>query len=170
MWPPIRFNPPFVKSELELIDVDADELKTLFQKAAELAGELPDNMQAVGFNRALDLLMAAEGSEVGRGRKRRARGRIRKPAKKAAPKKNSEPSQASRRSTRTGARTALREIATGDFFKSPKTIVQVQKYLETKRALRFTQSALSPHLTYLVREGLLDREENEDKVYEYKLT
>lgn len=73
------------------------------------------------------------------------------------------------RSSRTGPRSALRQLAEGEFFKNPRSIGEIQKHLETRRALRFKLQDLSPHLGFLVREGLLDREKNEKKVYEYKL-
>jgi hypothetical protein len=73
------------------------------------------------------------------------------------------------RTARTGPRTALRQLAEGEFLKSPRTIGDIRKHLETKRALRFKPEDLSPHLGFLVREGLLEREKNDDNVYEYKL-
>jgi hypothetical protein len=72
-----------------------------------------------------------------------------------------------RRTARVGARAALREVLPTTFFDTPRTINDVQRHLETKRALKFPVTSLSTPLGELVRSGSLEREKNADKVYEY---
>ena len=120
-----------------------------------------------------------EGQKIASATKR-GQARRRRPAKKRTKKDSGqsdtpqsgtegEKKRQRARSSRTGPRSALRQLAEGEFFKNPRSIGDIQKHLETRRALRFKLQDLSPHLGFLVREGLLDREKNEKKVYEYKL-
>lgn len=156
-----------------------DDLKRLLAQAAEMAKDLPENMQGAGFHRTLDLLLLEEGirlepiegSGSGAGPRKRSRKKTR--AKAATGKKsNARRSGAgggSRRSGRSGAQAAVRELAATGFFKSSKTIGDVQKHLDAKRGLRYAQTSLSGPLLLLVREGVLDREKNDTGTYEYKL-
>lgn len=48
----------------EVLVDDPNELKSLFERAAEIAGTVPDHLQETAFNRALDALMAGSGGGV----------------------------------------------------------------------------------------------------------
>ena len=153
-------------------EADPEAIKALFERAAAIAKGVPETMQQAAFHRALDILLEQESSpkgSTGRSAKRREKrassGSVRPRPRKPASAGKSRAA----RSTRLGARTALRELAQTEFFKTPRIIGEIQRHLERKRALRFTQENLSPHLGVLVREGVLDRDKNEQGVYEYKL-
>lgn len=150
-----------------------EDMKSVFKQAADIAKELPDNMQEAGFLRAVDVLLAQHGlapdQAVEPARRRRAgkktaRGRSGTTAKKTARKSTR------RRSGRVGSQTALRELAENStFFSSPRTIADIQTHLDNRKALKFKQNELSGPLGKLVRAGVLDRERNKDNLYAYKI-
>lgn len=154
-----------------------DDLKRLLAEAAEMAKDLPENMQGPGFHRVLDILLLQEGLEPIEGSKSGAVSRKRSRKKTRAKPATGKSSNARRsgggggprRSGRSGAQVAVRELASTGFFKSSKTIGDVQKHLDAKRGLRYEQTSLSGPLLLLVREGVLDREKNDTGTYEYKL-
>jgi hypothetical protein len=70
--------------------------------------------------------------------------------------------------TRRGPKTALGELIVEGFFDEPRTIGDAKDRLRHKKGLTFTLQDLSPSLVRLLREGSLDREQNEAGQYEYR--
>jgi hypothetical protein len=151
-------------------EADLEAVKALFQKAADIAKQVPESMQGAAFHRALDVLLGARYG-TGDARPRTSAKRKRQSAGhgQRARRTVRAVQGTSRRSRRPGAPTALRELAETDFFRTPRTIGEIQGHLESSRALRFTQPNLSPHLGNLVRGDVLEREKNEQGIYEYRL-
>jgi len=82
---------------------------------------------------------------------------------KASAKKNS----ASKTSGRPGPKAAIGQLMQADFFRSSRTISDIQKELRHKRGHAYTVQDLSPALVRCVRDESLTRERNESGQYEY---
>lgn len=67
-----------------------------------------------------------------------------------------------------GAVAALTQLTGSNFFDKPKTINDIIKHCELKRAHKFKANEFSGKLGRLVRNGELTREKNADNQYEYK--
>jgi hypothetical protein len=150
--------------------MDSERLKEIFREAADAASGLPEDMRQAGFNRALDILLVEAGWDIAgaSATDSKSSGSKRSTRRKASKKKvSSEKKRPTPR--RRGGRAALRDLVSGDFFKSPRALGEIVSYLETNKALRFTQQHLSPELTTLVRKGELEREKNEKGSYMYRL-
>lgn len=68
----------------------------------------------------------------------------------------------------TGAVATLNEMVDDGFFKSKRTIGDIVKHCEEKKARRFKANEFSGALGRKTRDGTLDREKNKDGQYEYK--
>lgn len=150
-----------------------DDLRSVLHKAADIAAEVPESMQGSAFLRVFDVLIQDRGigidgstqeqpgetepSTKKRGGKRPGRTA---PTKKATTRK--------RAPSRAGPKGALRDLATTPFLKDGRSISEIQKHLESKKALRFELHDLSGPLAALVREDVLEREKNEDGKYVYR--
>ncbi len=132
------------------------DLKDLFKKAAEISKQVPESMQVAAFNRALDLLTgtvidATAGESASAAS---SRNRVRKGSRTA---KNGPTTRSSGRTQkRKGPQTLIAELADDEYFKSKRTIVDVQKKLEEKGHL-YAQDSLSTPLLRLTRRKKLRR-------------
>jgi hypothetical protein len=115
-----------------------------------------------------------------RSRRRTGAGKKR-PSKKAGskprPKANTEEAATQdrkerRRATNSGfsPTTAIRELIASGFFDSAKGLGDIQKRFKDKQGRDVAVTTLSPILTRLLREGLLDRSRNGNGIYEYVRT
>lgn len=153
----------------------SEEMKNVFKEVADIASNVPESMQAAAFNRALDVLLEERGLGTAANetdassRRKRTRKKSSRAIKRGVVAK-AEKRGSGRKGRKTGPKAAIRElIESSNFFETARTITDIQKHLSTKRALRFEQLDLSPPLGALVREGILDRDKNENNVYEYRL-
>lgn len=151
-----------------------DDLRSTFRQAAEIAAEVPEPMQGAAFLRAFDVLTKnrdiattesaadpdAEREPVRKKHRQRRGGSV--PTKEAASRRRS--------SGRAGPKAALRDLANTPFLNDARSISEIQKHLEFKKALKFELHNLSSPLGALVREGVLEREQNEKGKYVYKTT
>ena len=136
------------------------DLDETFRQAADMVKDLPSALQPVAFQITVDELL--------RGRNRGGR------RKRSSSSNNRRDKQATtratgRRTSRVGGQSALRELAEGDFFRSPRTLKQILDHLRTRKALTLRSRDLTSPLVTLTREGVLEREQNEDGVFEYRL-
>jgi hypothetical protein len=152
------------------------DLKELFKQAAEIAKQVPENMQEAAFNRALDLL-TNERSEKRPTRRNKPGRHSQDRSRKERPGKGSssealhvkEPSKKSRKpSTGLGPKSAIVWLIESGFFSTGKTGPAVQDHLRKKRGYDLGTAQLRLAMLRLVREGVLEREENQDGQYEYK--
>jgi hypothetical protein len=149
-----------------MVHMDENKLKALFEQASKIAGSVPKTMQEAAFNRALDLLMKEEGSESDEQPDEKQTRQPKSEGRKLKPKKVHSASNA--QSVRPGPKAVLQELVDGGFFKSPKTIGDIQSHLGKKKGRRYKTTELSPSLLRLIRDTVLDRDENKDGQYEYK--
>ncbi|MDX6499627.1 MAG: hypothetical protein QOG23_2887 [Blastocatellia bacterium] len=151
------------------------DLKELFKQAAEIAQQVPENMQEAAFNRALDLLTNESDEERTARRVTRAK---RSQNRKANPHriegssadstsvtKSSSPRKSS---SGLGPKSAIAWLMQSGFFGTGKTRAEVQEYLRKKRGYNIGTDQLGVAMLRLVREGVLERAENEDGQYEFK--
>jgi hypothetical protein len=73
-----------------------------------------------------------------------------------------------KRRPRAGPKAALTTLIDDGYFKTHRTISDVQNHLRHKKGLSFKVTDLSPAFVRLLREGTLDRDKNESGQYEYK--
>jgi len=71
-------------------------------------------------------------------------------------------------SSRLGPKAAIVALIEADFFASPKTGPEVQEYLKRKRGFDLGIPQLRLAMLRLVRDGVLERDENDKGQYEYK--
>jgi hypothetical protein len=105
---------------------------------------------------------SSSGQSSGTGTQSPATGRS---GRKSTPKTST---QKGTRKVRPGPKQSLTELLTDGFFDKPRTIRQAQEQLRHKKGLTFTLQDLSPSLVRMLREGSLDREQNESGQYEYQ--
>lgn len=94
--------------------------------------------------------------------------------KSRVPRKRSKNAEAAaptpkgtKRSSGTGAFSAVSDLLTGDFFNKGKTIGEVVEHLQHNSGRKFKSSEISPPLLRLLRDKKLEREKNAEKQYEY---
>ena len=148
------------------VEIDIEEVKTAFKQAAAIAEAVPTSMQGAAFGRALDLLMG-HAPTPHRSQSKRGKTRSQQAGK---PTRGTNQKTPARRTSKPGARAAIRKLIQTDFFKAPRVIGDMQRHLETTQALKFSQQNISPELVALVRKGELARKKNAQGVYEYRLT
>lgn len=89
--------------------------------------------------------------------------------RKPALKKEGEGEPIKKKATAgTGAYATINQLATTDFFETPKTIGDIIQHCDTNLARRFKPNQLSGKLARMVRDQELKREKNVDGQYEYK--
>ena len=70
---------------------------------------------------------------------------------------------------RPGPKAMLEDLIAKGYFKSARTISDVQGHLQHQRGHRYKPAELSPALVRLVRDGALSRETSADGTYEYQV-
>lgn len=88
--------------------------------------------------------------------------------KQTAAKASTKDAASRKRNGRPGPKGALEELASKGFFKTGKTISDIQAELEEKQGYKYKSTDLSPALVRLLRETVIVRERNSDGQYEYK--
>lgn len=156
-----------------------EDLKEVFKQAAEIAQQVPENMQEAAFNRALDLLTNKSrarhptrgSSQTGRPKNKSVNGPSSGHGNPAAKSAASESSKRSRKSpSGLAPKSAIIWLLESGFFSTGKTGSAVQDYLKKKRGYDLETVKLRMVMLRLVREGVLEREENQDGQYQYKQT
>jgi len=156
-----------------------EDLKEVFKQAAEIAQQVPENMQEAAFNRALDLLtnksLERHPTRASSPTRRSQNKSVNGPALghgNSAPKpvatKSSKRSRTS--ASGLGPKSAILWLLESGFFNTGKTGPAVQDYLKKKRGYDLETDKLRMVMLRLVREGVLEREENHDGQYQYKQT
>ncbi len=107
-----------------------------------------------------------EKSKASTARKSTKRGSAEKKAARSSSKTTSKSS--GRRKRVQGPRASLQDLLEAGYLNEPRTIGDLRSHLESKKGRIFKPSDLSPTLTRMLRDGLLDREKNEAGQYEYK--
>jgi hypothetical protein len=155
------------------------DLKEVFKQAAEIAQQVPENMQEAAFNRALDLLTnksrerhpTRASSQTRRSQNKNVNSLSSGHGNPAAKPAASESSKKSRKSASGFApKSAILWLLESGFFSTGKTGPAVQDYLKKKRGYDLETDKLRMVMLRLVREGVLEREENQDGQYQYKQT
>jgi hypothetical protein len=110
---------------------------------------------------------------------RERRGAARKTAKKAdGQEKEGKPSKATAKKKATGKRVtgrpgpkaAISQLVDAGFFRTARTISEIQEELEHRRGHGYSVQELSPALVRSVRDQSLSRERNSEGQYEYSQT
>jgi len=135
-----------------------ESLSDVFAEAAQLAGKVPEHLQQSAFVKALDYLMGApiEPQKIAQN-VAQLQDRTRK----------KEPIRPQKKSGRPGPKAAIAELAQTDFLLSGKTVTEIQQYLKKKRGHEYGANELSISVVRLVRDGILEREQNENGQYVY---
>lgn len=146
---------------------ETDELKRIFEAAADAVKDLPAGLRPQAFRQAVEHMLGSEHKKdpSRRSSEKQLKSRERKASSQQSSRKSSAKGQGRR--SRPGGRAAVRELANSGFFKSRRTIADILAHLESKKALRFQAQDISPGLTSLTREGVLEREKNDANKYEY---
>jgi hypothetical protein len=150
------------------------DLKNVFRQAAEIAQSVPENMQVAAFNRALDFLTLEAGKEAKLSRRSKSsqNGTAKKPEPKVSLDRSdsaTKPPKAARKSSSGLApKAAVNSLIESGFFASGKTRAEVQAHLRTTRGYNIGGDQLGVAMLRLVRDGALERAENQDGQYEFK--
>lgn len=88
--------------------------------------------------------------------------------KREARKASTKGISSRKRNGRPGPKAALVELVSTGFFKTGKTISDIQSQLEEKQGYKYKSTDLSPALVRLLREAVIIRQKNSDGQYEYK--
>lgn len=121
----------------------------------------------------LERLRAGEGvgkRSRGVGKKKRAGRRTKKSAanraavKEAAAKKSTT---GKKTAGRPGPKAVLGQLLNGGFFRSARTISEIQEELQHRRGHAYSVQELAPALVRSIRDGSLSRERNSEGQYEY---
>jgi len=152
------------------------DLKEVFKQAAEIAQQVPENMQEAAFNRALDLLTGkSDERHPTRRLKRTKHSRNRNVDQQSTKGDSTEaltPRKASKRPWKSSSglspKPAIVGLIGAGFFGVRKTLPAVRDYLRKNRGYELSLPQLGVAMLRLVRDGLLEREENQDGQYEYK--
>jgi hypothetical protein len=148
------------------------DLKEVIKAAAEIAKQVPENLQEAAFNRALDLLTMGTKSKTS----------LRKSNRKAVPKRSnvssggvntadanpSDSAKKPKKSSGLGPKPAITALIDAGFFNAPQPVSAIREYLKKKRGYDIDSKQLSTALLRLVREELLERDENENGQLVYK--
>ena len=153
-----------------------EDLKEVFKQAAEIAQQVPENMQEAAFNRALDLLTnEVNESNTRRTGKPKRHSQSGKTEHRLTGSKRSSPATGSEGSTKArkasaglGPKSAIAWLIESGFFSTGRTRTEVQEYVRTKRGYDLGKDQLGLAMLRLVREGVLERGENQDGQYEFK--
>ncbi len=150
------------------------DLKDIFKQAAEIAQSVPENMQVAAFNRALDLLTTEDDREVSRGGRARKRSPKRSAGTHGGQQSAEGPNSAKKTPTRKsasglGPKSAITSLIESGFLGNGKTRAEVQAHLRTTRGYNIGTDQLGMAMLRLVRDGVLERTENEDGEYEFKV-
>lgn len=108
---------------------------------------------------------SSTGSKIQKSPRRKA---PRKRSDSKEPKSSEKPKSQRSTGSRPGPKAAVQMLIDAEFFKSPKTIGDIQDHLRIKHGLQFKPTDLSPGMTRLLRDGKLDRDRNESGKYEYQ--
>lgn len=148
------------------------DLKELFKQAAEIAQSVPENMQQLAFSRALDLL------SMDQQHPKRASFDLGTPGVKSSSQKKAQarsdgsssakPSKPIRKSSGMAPKSAVNSLIDSGFFPTGKSRAEVQEHLRTTRGYNIGADQLGVAMLRLVREGVLERSQNEDGQYEFK--
>jgi hypothetical protein len=149
------------------------DLKDVFKEAAELAQQVPQNIQEAAFNRAVDLLTSKSAKRRRPLRTKASRGSGEPtPSSRETPVSTSTDSKSSKKtrnpSSGLAPKSAIVWLLETGFFTTGRTGPAVQDYLKTKRGYDLATDRLRMVMLRLVREGILEREENAEGQYEYK--
>jgi hypothetical protein len=156
-----------------------EDLKEVFKQAAEIAQQVPENMQEAAFNRALDLLTNKSherhptrgSSHARRSQNKSVNGPSSGHGNPAAKPAAIESSKRSRKSASgLGPKSAILCLLESGFFRIGKTGPAVQDDLKKKRGYDLETDKRRMVMLRLVREGVLEREENQNGQYQYKQT
>jgi hypothetical protein len=102
-----------------------------------------------------------------RSRKTRPPGKVASTKTRANSRTNSARVRKAARS-RPGPKAMLEDLIAKGYFKTARTITELQEHLQRQRGHRYTAQDLSPALVRLLRSGALSRDTNADGTYEYQ--
>ena len=134
--------------------MNADSLRTIFETAASVAAAVPENLQPVAFEKAVDLL--AQTNPPGELNERRKLPKIPKP---------STPKATARK---IGPQAVLNDLVAANYFSEKRATGAIQSHVKDTRGYDFASKDLSKGLLRLVRDGVLRRELNETGQYDYR--
>jgi hypothetical protein len=146
-------------------DSDEGSLKEVFKQAADLVKDVPADLRAAAFQRAVDELLGG-GRRAPSKRRKKLSGRKRKTTGAGSDEKKEKKKRASRR---LGPKAVLEELISEDFFKTPKSLGEALDHIRKSKAYQFRPNELSPALVRLVREKKLTRDRTESGQYEYSV-
>lgn len=139
-----------------------ESLSDLFNEAVLIASQVPEHFQQAAFLKALDYLTNPEFSQspaISSSTKRtKATSKIRA---------TSDPAKTQKKRGRPGPKAAVAELAATDFLSTRKTVPEIQQFLKNRRGHEYGQNELSISVVRLVRDGVLDREQNDAGQYAY---
>lgn len=147
------------------------DLKEAFKQAAEIAQQVPETMQAAAFERALDLLVGTSRGKRSRRTKTKKQSSLDASPLGSKPERsdNGEPRRGKALGTGLQPKAAILWLIEIGFLDSGKTLPAMQEHLKKKRAYDLPTNQLGMALLRLVRDGKLERDENRDGQYEYKI-
>lgn len=155
-------------------DSDDGGLKEVFKQAADLVKDVPADLRASAFQRAVDELLAGGSKKAPSKRRRKASDGRRKSSGAGYHEKASSHEKKERRRKRTsrrlGPKAVLEELISEDYFKTPKSLGEALDHIRRAKAYQFRPNELSPALVRLVREKKLTRDRTESGQYEYRVT
>ncbi len=148
------------------------DLKEVFKEAAEIAKQVPESMQEAAFNRALDLLTTDSRTKVSSRKTNRKTTSKRSSKSLSGPgssnANSSVPIKKNKKSSGLGPKPAILALIEAGFFNTPQPVSVIREYLKKKRGYDIDSKKLSTALLRLVRDELLERDENENAQMVYK--
>jgi hypothetical protein len=152
-------------------------------KALDRETDTVDVRSGAGASRVFHIMAPGEAYlaklRAGENAGRERRGAARKTAKKAdGQEKEGKPSKATAKKKATGKRVtgrpgpkaAISQLVDAGFFRTARTISEIQEELEHRRGHGYSVQELSPALVRSVRDQSLSRERNSEGQYEYSQT
>ena len=125
------------------------QLKQIFLNAAELSSAVPEHLQPMAFSKAVDFFILGE-----------------KP--KSHRLKRTLVAVSTKEKTKNGPKGTLRALADESFMSDFHSLAEIHEHIKHKRGQYIEPKQLAAAAVRLIRDGILDRDQNEGGLYVYR--
>jgi hypothetical protein len=144
--------------------VATNELSNLFQQAAEIASLVPEGLQTIAFEKALEIILVNNAAIT----RRRTPQRVRTAGQHETLGGGRGVGRAAARAPgRVGPKSALSQLLEQGYFAIRREIADIQSHLKDSHGHEYSSKELAVSLLRLVREGGLKRGKSAEGQYQY---